>query len=153
ELRFLGGVGELVLVDFDGEGEDVVLIEAGIDGLELPETAEHETGSDEKDKGERDFDDDECGTGFAGSAVTIGAAEALCESVVDVTFGHAPGGQETGEEAGGDGEGEGEGEHGCVETDVSHAGQFVSEEFGKQLYAVVCGDQAEGASAERDDEG
>ena len=35
ELGLLGGVGELFLVDLDVHGEDVVLIEAGVDGLEL----------------------------------------------------------------------------------------------------------------------
>ena len=130
-----------------------MLVEAGVDGLEIPEAAEHESGSDEQDEGQRDFDDDESGAGFAGAAVGVGAAEALFEGVVDVAFGHTPGGQEAGEEAGGDGESEGEGEDGTVEADVADAGKPVGEEFDEKLYAVVGGDEAECASADGDDEG
>ena len=153
ELRFLRGVGELLLVDHDGQGEDVVLVEAGVHGLEVPEAAEHEAGSDEQDEGERDLDDHEGGAGFAGSAVGVGAAEALLEGFVDVAFGHAPGGEEAREDAGRDGEGEGEGEDGAVEADVAHAGQLVGEELDEELDAVVGGDEAERASAEGDDQG
>ena len=142
-----------MLVDPYGEGEDVVLVEAGVDGLEVPEAAEHEACADEQDEGEGYFDDDESGAGFAGAAVGVGAAEALLEGFVDVAFGHAPGGQEAGEESGGDGEGEGEGEDGGVEADIADAGEFVGEEFDEELYAVAGGDEAERASAEGDDEG
>src|SRR5437868_10324615 len=142
-----------MLVDPYGEGEDVVLVEAGLDGLEIPEAAEHEAGADEQHEGKSYFDDDEGGAGFAGAAVGVGAAEALLKGFVDVAFGHAPGGEEAREDAGCDGEGEGEGEDGGVEADVADAGQFVGEEFDEQLYAVVGGDEAEGASADGDDEG
>ena len=50
ELRLLGGVGELFFVDLDVHGENVLLIEAGIDGLKLREAADHEPRADEQDQ-------------------------------------------------------------------------------------------------------
>src|ERR1700751_5558550 len=106
ELRLLCCVGELSVVDHEGEGEDVVLVESRIDGLEIPEAAQHESGADEKNKREGNFDDDQAGTGFAGAAFGVGMAQALFEGFVDVSFGHAPGGKKAGDDSGEDGESE-----------------------------------------------
>ena len=59
------------------------------------EAADHESGADEQDQGQSDFDDDEGGAGCAASAGGIGAAEALLESVVDIASRHAEGGEQT----------------------------------------------------------
>ena len=63
KLRFLGGGCELVMGNFEGHGEHVVRVEAGIDGLKVPETAQHETGANEQDDGECYFDGNQAPSG------------------------------------------------------------------------------------------
>ncbi len=72
-------------------------VETGAGVLEVPETAQHETGADEKDDGESHLDGDQRGTGEAAAGVGVEASEALLERLVHVAPDQAEGGQESGE--------------------------------------------------------
>src|SRR5207247_2645983 len=129
ELCFLGRAGELLLIYPHVECEDIVLVEPGIDGLQLPQTSDHQSCSDQQDEGESNLNHHKGGAGPAASALSIGAAEALFEGLVYVPLGHGPGGQKAGEDAGRDRERKGEGEYCAVEADVAHARQFARKEL------------------------
>ena len=73
------GAGKEFFVDLDVHGEDIVLIEARVHGLEAPEAAEHQSGADEENKDNATSTTTRARAGCAASTDGVGTAETLLQ--------------------------------------------------------------------------
>ena len=70
-------------------GDDVVGVEAGIDGVQGDEGADQQRGTNEQDDGQRDFADDQWGTDVPVADAGAGAVAAVLERGVQIGARHA----------------------------------------------------------------
>ena len=147
--RICIGICERCGRERESRGEDVVHVDAGIEGRKAKQRAAEHSGGNEQDERESDFGDDEDAVQAARASGDGAAADA--NRAFEISNGNAEGGSEAEEKTAGERNTDGEKEHACVEMNFFGAREAAGPERDEGVNSDGGNSESEKAAADAED--